>query len=97
MPRSVAVMSAANRLNGVRVLVTGATSGLGAAMAAALVQAGARVKGTRREQDRAEAKSTVLGSSAIPCRLDVRDERSVAECVDLAHDAWGGVDMLVNN
>ena len=97
MPRSVAVMSAANRLNGVRVLVTGATSGLGAAMAAALVHAGARVMVTSRDQDRAEATSTDLGTSAIPCRLDVRDERSVAACLDRAHQAWGGVDVLVNN
>ena len=81
-------MSAVSRLNGVRVLVTGGTSGLGAAMAAALVQAGARVMVTSRDQDRAEAASTDLGSSAIPCRLDVRDERSVAACVDLARDAW---------
>lgn len=97
MPRSVAVMSAINRLNGVRVLVTGATSGLGAAMAAALVEAGARVMVTSRDQNRAERTSTELGSSAIPCRLDVRDERSVAACIDRAHDAWGGIDMLVNN
>ncbi|HEX3542448.1 MAG TPA: SDR family oxidoreductase [Acidimicrobiales bacterium] len=38
-----------------------------------------------------------LGSSALPCALDVRDEHSVAACVDRVVDAWGGVDMLVNN
>jgi gluconate 5-dehydrogenase len=90
-------MSANNRLNGVRVIVTGATSGLGATMAAALVEAGARVMVTIRDQDRAEATSIELGSSAIPCRLDVRDEQSVAACIDRVHDAWGGIDMLVNN
>src|SRR5580704_10017946 len=86
-----------SELRGVRVLVTGSTSGLGAAMAAALAEAGARVMVTSRNQGRAEATATDLGSSAIPCQLDVRDERSVVACVDRARDAWGGIDMLVNN
>jgi gluconate 5-dehydrogenase len=90
-------MSESGELNGVRVLVTGASSGLGAAMAAALAQAGARVMVTSRDQDRAQATATELRSAVIPCRLDVRDEASVAACVDLAHEAWGGIDMLVNN
>jgi gluconate 5-dehydrogenase len=84
-------------LNGVRVVVTGATTGLGAAMAAALAEAGARVMVTGRDQARAEEAAGGLGSSALPCQLDVRDERSVAACVARACDAWGGVDMLVNN
>src|SRR3954453_21507003 len=86
-----------SKLNGIRVLVTGATSGLGAAMAAALARAGARVMVTGREQARAEATAKDLGPSVVPCQLDVRDERSVAACIARAHDAWGGVDMLVNN
>jgi NAD(P)-dependent dehydrogenase (short-subunit alcohol dehydrogenase family) len=86
-----------SELSGVRVLVTGATSGLGAAMAAALAEAGARVMVTSRDQARAKATAAELGSSAIPCLLDVRDERSVAACIDLARDVWGGIDMLVNN
>jgi gluconate 5-dehydrogenase len=84
-------------LGGLRVLVTGATSGLGAAMAAALVEAGARVMVTGRDQDRADAAASELGASAIACQLDVRDERSVAACVARARDRWGGIDMLVNN
>ncbi|MFZ0215596.1 MAG: SDR family oxidoreductase, partial [Candidatus Dormiibacterota bacterium] len=84
-------------LTGTRILVTGATSGLGAAMAAALTEAGARVMVTSREVARAERAATDLGSSAIPCQLDVRDERSVAACVERARDVWGGIDLLVNN
>ena len=84
-------------LDGIRVLVTGSTSGLGAAMAAALAAAGARVMVTSRDQARAEATARELGSPAIPAQLDVRDERSVVACVDRARDAWGGIDMLVNN
>jgi NAD(P)-dependent dehydrogenase (short-subunit alcohol dehydrogenase family) len=84
-------------LNRIRVLVTGATRGLGAAMAAALAEAGAQVMVTGRDQARAEASASKLGSSAIPCQLDVRDERSVAACIARARDTWGGIDMLVNN
>jgi NAD(P)-dependent dehydrogenase (short-subunit alcohol dehydrogenase family) len=85
------------QLHGIRVVVTGATSGLGAAMAAALAEAGARVLVTGRDRARAEATAGELGPSAIPCQLDVRDERSVAACIDRAREAWGGIDMLVNN
>lgn len=90
-------MSDLGELNGVRVLVTGATSGLGAAMAPALSEAGARVMVTSRDQARAEATATDLGSAAIPAQLDVRDELSVAACINRARDVWGAIDMLVNN
>jgi NAD(P)-dependent dehydrogenase (short-subunit alcohol dehydrogenase family) len=86
-----------SELNGVRVVVTGATSGLGAAMAEALVDAGARVMVTSRDAGRARATAAELGPNAIACELDVRDELSVAACVDQARETWGGVDMLVNN
>jgi NAD(P)-dependent dehydrogenase (short-subunit alcohol dehydrogenase family) len=84
-------------LNGIRVVVTGATSGLGAAMAAALTGAGARVMVTGREQARAQAAARELGAAAIACQLDVRDDESVTHCVGQAQEAWGGLDMLVNN
>ena len=84
-------------LDGTRVVVTGATSGLGAAMAAALVRAGARVMATSRERPRADDMAKELGPRVVPCQLDVRDEGSVAACVAHALDEWGGVDMLVNN
>lgn len=86
-----------SELDGVRVLVSGATSGLGAAMAAALVDAGARVVVTSRDEGRAEAAARELGPAALPCALEVGDEHSVAACVERVVGAWGGVDMLVNN
>jgi gluconate 5-dehydrogenase len=85
------------QLSGMRVLVTGATSGLGAAMAAALAEEGARVMVSGREEARAQAAAEELGPAVIACQLDVRDERSVAGCVARARSAWGGLDMLVNN
>ena len=96
-PGALSSATSNSELDGIRVLVTGATSGLGAAMAAALDQAGARVMVTGRDQARAQAAADELGRSAIACALDVRDERSVAACVARAREAWGGIDMLVNN
>jgi NAD(P)-dependent dehydrogenase (short-subunit alcohol dehydrogenase family) len=84
-------------LSGQRVLVTGATSGLGRAMAAALVQAGAQVALTGRELGRAEAVAEELGPHALGVELDVRDAASVAAGVDRTYELLGGLDMLVNN
>ena len=58
--------------------MTGATTGPGEAMAAALIEAGARVMVTGREESRARAAARAPGTSAITCRFDVRDEQSVA-------------------
>jgi NAD(P)-dependent dehydrogenase (short-subunit alcohol dehydrogenase family) len=86
-----------SRLNGTRVLVTGATSGLGLAMARALCAAGARVAVTSRDRDRAERTAADLGEEALAVELDVRDESSVAAAVQRTLAGLGGIDMLVNN
>lgn len=80
-----------------RVLITGATSGLGAAMAAALAGAGAQVVVTSRRRERAHAVAQQLGPGAIGLELDVRGEASVLACADEAWDRLGGLDVLVNN
>jgi NAD(P)-dependent dehydrogenase (short-subunit alcohol dehydrogenase family) len=85
------------RLTGTRVVVTGATSGLGKAMAEALVAAGARVAVTSRERSRAEAAAVALGPAAVGIEMDVRDEASVDAGVDEVYERFGGVDVLVNN
>ena len=85
------------RADGVRVLVTGATSGLGAAMAAALVDAGARVAVTGRDPGRAHRVAETLGTAAVGVGMDVRDEDDVARGVAEAGDRLGGLDVLVNN
>src|SRR5271165_1179827 len=85
------------QLSGTRVLVTGATSGLGRAMAQALAQAGARVAVTSRHRERAEATAAELGAGALGVALDVRDASSVSAAVDSAYAMLDGLDMLVNN
>ena len=83
------------RADGVRVLVTGGTSGLGAAMARALVDAGARVAVTGRDAARARAAADDLGATGIG--MDVRDEDDVQRGVEHALEHLGGLDVLVNN
>lgn len=82
-------------LHATRVLVTGGSSGLGKAMAAALASAGARVALTSREQARAQAVAGEIG--AVGVELDVRDERSVQSAVEAVYDELGGLDVLVCN
>ena len=84
-------------LDGIRALVTGATSGLGQAMAEALVAAGAQVGTTSRSRARADAEAERLGPGAIGLELDVREESSVQACVDEVYERFGGLDVLVNN
>ncbi|HME04312.1 MAG TPA: SDR family oxidoreductase [Solirubrobacteraceae bacterium] len=85
------------QLSDTRVLVTGGTSGLGRAMAQALVQAGARVAVTSRHRERAQATAAELESGALGVELDVRDAGSVSAAVDMAYGMFDGLDMLVNN
>jgi NAD(P)-dependent dehydrogenase (short-subunit alcohol dehydrogenase family) len=80
-----------------RVLVTGGTSGLGRAMAQALVRAGAQVAVTGRDRERAHATAEELGAGAVGIELDVRDPSSVSAAVDSACQVLGGLDVLVNN
>jgi len=77
-------------------LVTGATSGLGLAMAAALASAGLRVAVTGRSAERAAAAASGL-PGAFGVELDVRDEESVTRAVALAWSRLDGIDLLVNN
>jgi len=84
-------------LAGTRALVTGASSGLGLAMARALVNADARVAVTSRDAQRAARAAADLGPGVLGLALDVRDERAVAAGVLEVWDRLGGIDLLVNN
>jgi NAD(P)-dependent dehydrogenase (short-subunit alcohol dehydrogenase family) len=86
-----------SELSGTRVMVTGATSGLGAAMASALSAAGARVVVTSRERGRARAAAERLGPEALGVALDVRDDAAVDATMAEVWDRLDGLDVLVNN
>lgn len=84
-----------SRLAGRRVLVTGASSGIGAATARALAGAGARVALlARRAELLAELADTVPGAVAVPA--DLTDDDAAAAAVEQAAGRLGGLDALVN-
>jgi gluconate 5-dehydrogenase len=85
------------QLDGIRALVTGSTSGLGRAMAEALLRAGASVVVTSRSGDRAQAVAAEIGGEAIGMAMDVRSPEAVASGVEAAWSRLGGLDVLVNN
>jgi NAD(P)-dependent dehydrogenase (short-subunit alcohol dehydrogenase family) len=84
-------------LDGIRALVTGATSGLGRAMAEALSGAGAAVVVTSRSLDRARTAAASIRGDAFGVAMDVRSEGAVSVGVDEAWSRLGGIDLLVNN
>jgi NAD(P)-dependent dehydrogenase (short-subunit alcohol dehydrogenase family) len=90
-------MTESFRADGVRVLITGGTSGLGEAMAHALLDAGARVAVTGRDNDRTQAAARELGVECLGLGMDVRDDKAVARGVDQVVAEFGGLDVLVNN
>jgi NAD(P)-dependent dehydrogenase (short-subunit alcohol dehydrogenase family) len=78
------------------VLVTGASSGIGAATAQAASRAGARVVLAARRQDRIRRLAAGLGDAlAVGC--DVTDAGQVADAVRATVDKFGRLDVLVNN
>ncbi|OTA40445.1 MAG: hypothetical protein A6D92_17530 [Symbiobacterium thermophilum] len=88
-------------LSGKRALVTGASKGLGAAVARRLAQAGADVA-VHYHRDKAGAEETAKavnasGRRALVLRADLAVPGQAESVVELVRDAWGGLDLLVNN
>jgi len=91
----------ASTLSGQVVLVTGASSGIGAACAAAFAAEGARLVLLARRRDRLEAAVGDLrarGATDVTLlTADVRDAAAVARAIDGLPTAWKAVEILVNN
>jgi NAD(P)-dependent dehydrogenase (short-subunit alcohol dehydrogenase family) len=81
---------------GSRVLITGASSGVGQAAARAFADEGARVALVARRAEALAALADELGDAAIAHPADVADPAAVAAAVGAAHDAFGGLDVAVN-
>lgn len=87
-------------LSGRKALVTGASRGIGRAIALALAGAGADVAvSARRTEDLAETVAAIaaLGRRSAAVAMDVRDVAACRAGVDAAAAALGGLDILVNN
>ncbi|GAB24025.1 putative oxidoreductase [Gordonia polyisoprenivorans NBRC 16320 = JCM 10675] len=82
------------------VVVTGASSGLGVSFAIAFAEAGADVVLAARRTDRladTAAKVEATGRKALSVTADVADPESCQKVIDAAIEAFGHVDVLINN
>jgi len=87
-------------LLGKRAVVTGASSGVGRAIAREFADQGARVALLARGIDGLEAAGTELverGVAGLVLPLDVADPEAVNRAADTVVEAWGGIDIWVNN
>lgn len=85
------------RLAGRRCLVTGAARGIGRAVAEKMVEHGARVAVADIDFETARQVADGLGDSGLAIELDVTDAAAWARAVAAADEAFGGLDVLVNN
>ncbi|WP_313693548.1 SDR family NAD(P)-dependent oxidoreductase [Halorarum halobium] len=84
-------------LNGERIVVTGASRGLGRSMALRLSAEGASVALVARDGDELTAVAADADGETLVAPADVRDADSVSRAVERTVDAFGGIDTLVNN
>jgi 3-oxoacyl-[acyl-carrier protein] reductase len=82
-------------LNNASVLITGGSAGIGRAIAALLVDAGARVAITGRDERKLNEAAASLGVHSI--RADVASEADVTRTYEEFMSAFGHLDVLVNN
>ncbi len=84
-------------LSGRTAIVTGASRGIGRAIAQALVDAGATVVLTSRKQEAADEAASGLGERAVGFGAHAVDEEAAQRCVDFTIERFGRLDILVNN
>jgi 3-oxoacyl-[acyl-carrier protein] reductase len=82
-------------LNGRTAIVCGASAGMGLAIAGALAREGVNVAMFARRRDVLEREAERLGALAV--RGDVRDPADLERLVERTVQAFGGIDILVNN
>ncbi|MCJ7726064.1 MAG: SDR family NAD(P)-dependent oxidoreductase, partial [Acidimicrobiia bacterium] len=84
-------------LNGKVAVITGATSGIGAATARSLAGEGASVVLGGRRQERLDSLVAEIGASAVGVAMDVRDPEGSRRLLAAALDRFGRLDALVAN
>lgn len=84
-------------LTGRTAIITGASRGIGLAIAQRLAGAGANVVLTSRKQESADAAAAQVAGNALGVAAHAVDEDAARRCVDLTLERFGSVDILVNN
>jgi NAD(P)-dependent dehydrogenase (short-subunit alcohol dehydrogenase family) len=84
-------------LRGKRVVISGASSGIGLETARLVASLGGAVSLVSRRLEPLEAAAADIGDDAWACRCDVSDPQSVASFAAEVKQRWGAVDGLVNN
>ncbi|XP_058813525.1 hydroxysteroid dehydrogenase-like protein 2 isoform X2 [Topomyia yanbarensis] len=100
-------MKNTGKLAGRTIFITGASRGIGKAIALKAAQDGANIVVAAKTVDphpklpgtiyTAAAEIEAAGGKALPCVVDVRDEVAVRAAVKSAADKFGGIDILINN
>ncbi|HEV2994202.1 MAG TPA: SDR family oxidoreductase [Acidimicrobiia bacterium] len=85
------------RLDGKTALVTGASKGIGRAIAAAFADAGADVVLSSRKAEALDEAAASMGPHATTCVANAGDPEQAAACVDTTMQRHGRLDILVNN
>ncbi|XP_043830427.1 hydroxysteroid dehydrogenase-like protein 2 isoform X2 [Dromiciops gliroides] len=95
------------KLNGCTLFITGASRGIGKAIALKAAKDGANIViAAKTTQVHPKLPGTIytaaeeieaVGGKALPCVVDVRDEQQINDAVEKAVQKFGGIDILVNN
>ena len=86
----------ANRLDGRRIVITGAASGMGRAIAQLFAEEGAGLVLLDRNGDGVGATAALIGGGATAIACDVTDRSGLSDVAGRAAEAMGGIDGLVN-
>nr|XP_019801973.2 hydroxysteroid dehydrogenase-like protein 2 isoform X5 [Tursiops truncatus] len=107
MIMSIAPRPAGTKLAGCTVFITGASRGIGKAIALKAAKDGANIViAAKTAQAHPKLAGTIYtaaeeikaaGGKALPCVVDVRDEQQISSAVEKAVEKFGGIDILVNN
>jgi NAD(P)-dependent dehydrogenase (short-subunit alcohol dehydrogenase family) len=85
------------RLDGKVALVTGASKGIGRAIASAFAASGANVMLSSRKQDALDEAAATMAGEVATFAAHAGDPEQAAACVDATVERFGSVDILVNN
>ena len=83
------------QIKGLKILVTGGSSGIGKATALAAIQKGAEVLITGRDAVKLHKVANEIGAKAVVC--DVANINEIDDLFDWIEQNWKGLDVLVNN